>query len=155
MSLAGTGALYLGGSTGGSDRCIRWEILGAYGTYTLDTANTASGNSAWTMNDYHSYSHASIPLAPVKIGISMQSFFGITVTWWCLCDDETGFDIQWSEDGGAYGQQQSVGANVLIVYKAVCSNGVEYVARVRSKNAAGESVWNYSGSAFGDNDCQI
>lgn len=56
MALAGSGDLHLGSNTGGTTRCIRYEILSAYGSYSLTTANTATSQGL-DMTDYYSYSH--------------------------------------------------------------------------------------------------
>ena len=56
MTLVASGVLSLGTNVSGATRCIRYELLGAYGTYGLLEANTDSGETGWSMADYYGYS---------------------------------------------------------------------------------------------------
>lgn len=152
MALVSSGDLNLASNLFGPTRCIRYEILGGYGTYNLLTAFTAAGFPPGSMADFYGYSHASIPDPPFKVGALMN--FVVRATWFDGSDNETGFRIQWSINGGAYGNTHTVGAgNVQAIFPGTCQNGSTYKPRVQSYNDAGASSYITGGQTTGNNDC--
>lgn len=62
MTLAASGNLSLGTNLYGATRCIRYEILGGYGSYTLSAAKAAkTGPSTNNMSGFYGYSHCADP----------------------------------------------------------------------------------------------
>lgn len=99
-----------------------------------------------SMSEWWGYSHASPPSAPTKCNTN-NGTFGITAIWFDTSSDETGFDIEWSVNSGAFGNAQTVGANVTTVnYSGTCFYQSTYACRVRAYNASGDSAWCTDGS---------
>jgi len=121
--------------------------LGLSGTAANMNMNTQASQHSpalsqpHSMSEWHGYTHATIPTAPTKCNTANHAF-GIQATWFDTSSNETNFDIEWSEDGGAFGSPHSVGAGVTSAfYPDECFEGSTYACRVKSRNAAGSSAW--------------
>ena len=153
MALALSGNLSLGTNLYGADRCIKYEVDGAYGAYGLVEANTDT-SVGLDMSDYYGYDNDPIPAIPVKVSTTMN--FIIRTTWTDTSSIETGFRIQWSINGGAYTWTTTVGANIETVnFPSSCSNGSTYRGRVQSYTATKNSAYQAGGTATGDGVCQF
>ena len=81
------------------------------------------------------------PSAPTKCNTSNGAFW-IEALWFDTSDNETGFTVEWSVNGGAFGEQQDVAAEAeSVIYAGTCFNGSTYAVRVRSYNGSGFSTW--------------
>jgi hypothetical protein len=104
------------------------------------------------IEDFWDYEHESIPDPPFKVGANMN--FVPRATWFDGSDNETGFRIQWSVNGGGYGNTHTSGANTTTApFPATCQNGSTYKPRVQSFNDAGNSSYITGGQTTGDGDC--
>jgi hypothetical protein len=154
-----TGTIFLKGTTNSSS--IKYEITGnASGTVSLrdmsDFADPSVGTLPTGMRDFAGHTQGGIPSQPIKCTVIQESFLGMKCSWFDTSSDETGFKIQWSINGGAFGNEQTVGANVTQVYFA-CTQGDTHRARVASYNGSGQSAWcttSFPGPV-GDFDCFI
>lgn len=143
MALPGSGNLGIK-LIAGSSRSIELEVEGnTSGTITISSLRTQSGfSSPVRISDWYGYSASSIPNAPTKINSSNGAFW-IECIWFCSCDNEDGFDIEWSINGGGWGNAGTTGPNVTTkIFPGTCFEGSTYAARVRSFNGAGDSAWN-------------
>jgi hypothetical protein len=153
-----TGTIFLKGTTNSSS--IKYEITGnASGTASLrdmsDFADPTVGSLPTGMRDFAGHTQGSAPSAPAKCSTIQESFLGMRCFWFDTSSNETGFKIQWSINGGGYGDEQTVGAGVTEVYRN-CTQGDSYRGRVKSYNGSGDSSWCTSGVApVGDFDCFI
>ncbi len=114
------------------------------GTY-LTTKQYSFRVRAKTNINYSSYSNiavaSSLPFAaPTSLMISDFSETNISLTWSDNSDFETGFEIEKSENSGAYFLVKTVGPNILSAdISEIHTTGVNYKYRIRAK-----SNFNYS-----------
>ncbi len=152
--LAASGDLSLGTNLFGATRCVRYEILGGYGVTSLSAMLSAASKPATgSLNDFYGYSAETIPSAPSGVNTVMD--FVIKANWTDESGDEDGFRIQWSIDGGPYGNTHTVAANsVTATFPGNCVEGNNYRCRVQSYNGAGNSSYIVSSNqATGDGNC--
>ncbi len=113
-------------------------------TITNEPDNTA---------DWYGYTHAFIPTAPGDVTTIMDSV--ISCEWSDDSSNEDGFRIQWSINGGGYGNTHTVGAGVQTATLPIpCVQFTTYRARVQSFNGTGNSAYVVSANeATGDGSC--
>jgi len=88
------------------------------------------------------------PDAPSNCTASYVSDSQIDITWTDNSDNEDGFKIERSVDGGAFTQIATVGANVTSYSDTTTSAGHKYEYRVCAYNAAGDSAYSLSNAIW-------
>lgn len=140
-----TGTLVLKGLA--SNDSIALEVLGSSaGVISLVTlSNSASptvGSLPTGMRDFAGHTQGGgIPSAPAKCNTANGAFF-IEGSWFDTSTNEDGFDVEWSVNGGAFGNAHTVGAGVTTaIFPGTCFLGATYAIRVRAYNGSGDSAW--------------
>jgi predicted phage tail protein len=88
------------------------------------------------------------PAAPINLTIQSTAHLRISVTWWDMSNNETGFEVQRKTgSAGAWSSLATRGANISIVDDWSVRPGVFYVYRVRALGAVGPSAWSNELSA--------
>lgn len=77
MALAASGNMSIGTNLFGPTRCIRYEILGSYGAYSLSQANAATGQGL-AISDYYGYSHV-VAYSHQVLDITAEDYLGCDV----------------------------------------------------------------------------
>jgi len=138
-----TGTLNLA-QAGSPTTTIRYEILGAYGTYGVVEANTDSSQGL-NMRAYSGYAHASPPAAPTNCaGSYIASRNRITVTWTDNSSDEDNFRLEYKIGAGSWTFRTSPAANATSYIHSFVTTDVVYYYRIRSESSSGNSAWNES-----------
>lgn len=156
MTLAASGTLYLGPSTdGGTTRNIRYEILGAYGSYNIVAASTAAGFTLPTgmTSDFYGFSSVSPPNAPSSLVVAYDSLNNeMDLSWTDNSSDETSFEIYREvANSGTFNWVASNPANnTTWTDLFVLCSGVKqrYDYKVTAKNAGGESAFSNETGSF-------
>jgi FtsP/CotA-like multicopper oxidase with cupredoxin domain len=87
---------------------------------------------------------AGTPLpAPSNLVAVLQSGPRISLTWTYGSTAQTGFTLQWSVNGGAWGTRATLAANATSWVETV-SPGTTYAYRIRAFNATSTSAWTTS-----------
>ena len=110
--------------------------------YFRVAAYNEAGYSGWTYGEYQT--PPAVPAAPTKLVFTGYSAKNRTVqmSWTDNSDDETGFVVQYSVDGGLTWRNSAVlGANVTSRVATSISENCVYRFRVAAKNAYGLSEW--------------
>jgi FtsP/CotA-like multicopper oxidase with cupredoxin domain len=87
------------------------------------------------------------PAAPSGLSATALSGSAITLTWQDNASDETGFNIERSDDGINFAPLATVGANVSTFNDAGLQPVTTYWYRVNSENTGGLSTWSGTASA--------
>jgi hypothetical protein len=124
---------------------------GTFYVYRVRAVNS-SGASAWSTEDGATTSAAAptgpVPAAPTHMSVRSYSGSTISVTWWDMSNNETGFEVERKTgSGGTWARIATKGANISIHDDAGRSAGTTYYYRVRSVNGSGPSAWSNEISA--------
>jgi PKD repeat protein len=126
---------------------------GSLGTDIVNPAHTYLNKSSYTavltVTDSDGWSDtASVvitangpPIEPAGLSAIAVSSAQVNLTWTDRSDDENGFKIERSANGGPWGQIAAVGANVQAYSDGGLSPSTPYSYRVRAYNAAGDSAY--------------
>jgi PKD repeat protein len=85
--------------------------------------------------------NCSVTEAPSGLVASAQSTSAIDLDWNDNSDSEDGFDIERSEDGGAWLSLETVGPGLVSYTDTPLQSGMDYAYRVRASSPAGDSGW--------------
>lgn len=113
-------------------------------------AFNASGNSAWT-SPAGVTTPAPTPSAPSTLTAAAQAKRRIQLNWTDNANNESGFRIERSANGGAWTQVATLKANATSWTQSSLTAGVTYSYRVRAYNAAGNSPYSNVASATARN----
>jgi titin len=103
-------------------------------------AYNAGGDSGYS-NTAAVRTLAPLPAAPSSLTATAVSISQINLAWTDNSTDESGFKIERSLAGGAFGQIATVGANVTTYSDTGLAMGTAYYYRMRSYNANGSSAY--------------
>jgi hypothetical protein len=166
MTLVASGDLHIRGIIQDPTRSIELEVEGSFSpsgrslTTLSNDADPTVGSLPTNMTDFYGHEQGgdapTQPNAPTKCNTT-QVAEQIKASWFDQSSDELGFKIQWQVNGGAFGNEQSVGAGVLFVYYNLpCTEGDTYACRVKAWNGWGDSSWCTDGTPVtGNIDCNI
>lgn len=142
MTLAASGNMSIGTNLFGPTRCIRYEILGSYGAYSLSQANAATGQGL-AISDYYSYTFDATPADPSNfLAVYNVTKNWINLTWDDNSSNEDNFRIEVSHNGGGYTWFADPAANDVSDIYAPVTAGDNYRFRIRAESAAdGDSGW--------------
>ena len=107
--------------------------------YRVAAVNTISGPSAYS--NTATLAVPSLPAAPSLVGAVQQPGLVIAVTWTDNANNETGFTVQRSVNGGLFGTVAVLGANAVGFADTVVTPGNTYAYQVRAFNLSGFSAW--------------
>ncbi len=114
-----------------SEYCYRVRAINAAG----ESANTVV-QCATTGRD------TNLPTAPTNIKTDAISYSEVDISWIDTADNESGFQIEWSIDGGlTFAPLVTVSANTKNYIHLGLSPETEYCYRVRAINVDGESAY--------------
>lgn len=88
-----------------------------------------------------------VPAAPSNLTATRASNTRINLAWTDNANNETGFRIERSTNGGAFVEIGTVGANVTAVGNTGLRRRTTYTYRLRSYNSAGNSAYSNSATA--------
>jgi hypothetical protein len=136
---ANGGAYNLRGTVG-ANVVTYTDTVSVGNTYAYQVrAYNVAGNSAFA--GPASVTIVGIPAAPTGLtATQVPQTFMVSLAWTDNANNETGFQIYRSANGGAYTLRGTVGANVVTFTDAV-SGGNTYAYQVRSYNVAGNSAF--------------
>lgn len=131
------------------------EVLGSSANAYMDYLDLASNTTysyrvtAYVSNDNKASSNeisisTSVPAAPTNLSVIVNNDVSSHVlTWKDNSNSETSFNIERSENGGAFGILDTVGANIVsyTVDSGVIQTGTSYVYRVAACNPFGVSKY--------------
>jgi hypothetical protein len=107
----------------------------------------ADGGIPAPYSAYYPLGGGAPPAAPSGLTATTVSQSQIDLDWLDNSADETGFDIERSLDGTAFGPLTSVGTNVTSFPDTGLSAATTYFYRVRAVNGAGSSAFSNTASA--------
>lgn len=87
------------------------------------------------------------PTTPGSLGATAVSTSQINLSWADLSSNETGFRLERSQGGGAFGLIATLGANVTSYQDTGLAASTQYTYRVRSYNSVGDSSNSNTASA--------
>lgn len=87
------------------------------------------------------------PAAPSGLTATALAGLSIQIGWTDNSSNEDGFEIERSDNGGAFAMIQALGANVTSFTDSGLTEGVLYAYRVRAKNTVGNSAYSNTASA--------
>ena len=90
---------------------------------------------------------SSTPAAPTSLTAAVVNKTRIQLTWVDTSNNETGFRVERSINGGSYAEIGTTGANVTSITNTGLTRGVTYYYRVRAYNASGNSTYSNVASA--------
>src|SRR6185295_17063963 len=117
--------------------------------YRLRSVNVA-GVSAYTPEvtvTTQAGSSSAGPDAPSHLAIRSVTAGKISVMWWDMSNNETGFEVERRTSSGTFARIATKGANVSTHDDTTVTSGLLYVYRVRSVNGSGASAWSNEISA--------
>jgi hypothetical protein len=103
------------------------------------TANNGAG--ATQLSEWKLLGSASGPAAPAFNGITTPGNGVYTINWFDNSNDETGFELQRSSDGGSFSTIATLSANLHSYLDSSLSAATVFTYRVRAINAAGVSSY--------------
>ena len=124
----GTAPLRLGLSALGASSCIRYELTGAYGSYGLLQAITASGEPYNSMLDFENYSSAT-PITPTKCIINVSTSV-IRAIWFCNAANDA-CQIRYRINSGGWTTFQDATSPYTITLN--CQSNTLYEAEIRGR----------------------
>jgi hypothetical protein len=127
-------------STGFADEPLSAETTYWYRVRACNGAGcSVPSNDAWATTDA---APVLPPPAPTGLSATVLSHTEITLAWSDHADDETGFELTRSTDGGAsWGLLASLGPDVTAYSDPGLAASTGYSYRVRALNAGGPSDW--------------
>ena len=120
-------------------------------TGVADQADTARSMNlaASTVANFRKAVTSSVPDAPSNLGAVATSTSSIQLSW-SDTDNETGFKLQRSQEGGSWTEIADLGSNTTSFTDNALNAGTSYSYRVLAYNSAGNSAWSNTASATTD-----
>ncbi len=88
------------------------------------------------------------PAAPSHFAAATLSASAVTLSWWDMSSDETGFEVERKTgSAGTWSRVLTTNANVSAINDTGLAAGTSYVYRVRSVNASGPSAYSAEAGA--------
>ncbi|MEP6703029.1 MAG: Ig-like domain-containing protein, partial [Betaproteobacteria bacterium] len=116
-------------------------------SYRVRAVN-AAGNSAYSNTlPVTTAAAPAKPAAPTNLSATTLSRSSIRIDWVDASNNETGFKIERSQNGGAFSQVATVGANAVTFTNTGLTKNRNYNFRIRANNANGDSAYSNTASA--------
>ncbi len=114
-------------------------VNAAAGDYRLGTGSPASGTGLGNVDMGVQFPVGGIPPAPFNLTANPPSTNDVQLAWEEDADNESGFEIERSNDGAVWQPLATVGPNVTGYTDATAAMDESYLYRVRAINSSGHS----------------
>jgi hypothetical protein len=125
----------------------RWGLNENTGTtagnsVVANPSGTLINSPTWTTGATALAPPATPPAAPTGLAVAVSSAYQLNLSWTDNSNNETGFQVWRSDDGGAiFTQYATTAANAVSFQDTAVNSSTQYYYRVRAANASGTSAY--------------